>query len=68
MSDIVAAPSVDVQGGLSDMLRAFLLFLPKALLFVLILPSDATRDIPSRYGHRHAGLEYSSIYPRIAGK
>jgi hypothetical protein len=37
MSDIVAAPSVDVQGGLSDMLRAFLLFLPKALLFVLIL-------------------------------
>src|SRR5918998_4319704 len=37
MSDIVAAPSVDVQGGFSDMLRSFLLFLPKALLFVLIL-------------------------------
>jgi hypothetical protein len=37
MSDIVAAPTVDVQGGLSDMLRDFLLFLPKALLFVLIL-------------------------------
>jgi hypothetical protein len=28
---------VDVQGALSDLLRAILLFLPKALLFVLIL-------------------------------
>jgi len=37
MSDIVAAPRVDVQGGLSDMVRDFLLFLPKALLFLLIL-------------------------------
>jgi hypothetical protein len=37
MSDILAAPTVDVQGGLSDMVRAILLFLPKALLFVLIL-------------------------------
>ena len=35
------------------------------LLFVLVIPSDATRDIPSRYGHRHPGLEYSAIYPRI---
>lgn len=37
MSEILATPSVDVQGALSDMLRAVLLFLPKALLFVLIL-------------------------------
>ena len=35
------------------------------LLFVLVIPSDATRDIPSRYGHRHQGLEYSTIYPKI---
>jgi hypothetical protein len=35
------------------------------LLFVLVIPSDATRDIPSRYGHRHPGLEYSAMYPRI---
>ena len=35
------------------------------LLFALVIPSDATRDIPSRYGHRHPGLEYSAIYPRI---
>src|SRR5687768_10343183 len=37
MTDIVATSTVDVEGGLSDMLRSFLLFLPKALLFVLIL-------------------------------
>jgi hypothetical protein len=37
MTDIVATSTVDVEGGLSDMLRDFLLFLPKALLFVLIL-------------------------------
>lgn len=35
------------------------------LLFVLVIPSDATRDIPARYGHRHPGLEYSAMYPRI---
>jgi hypothetical protein len=37
MTDILATSSVDVEGGLSDMLRSFLLFLPKALLFLLIL-------------------------------
>lgn len=35
------------------------------LLFPLLIPSDATRDIPSLYGHRHSGLEYSAMYPRI---
>ncbi|GIJ62940.1 mechanosensitive ion channel family protein [Virgisporangium aurantiacum] len=37
MTDILASSTVDVEGGLSDMLRSFLLFLPKALLFLLIL-------------------------------
>ena len=36
------------------------------LLFSLVLPSDWTQDVPTRYGHRHAGLGYSAIYPRIA--
>jgi phosphatidylglycerol:prolipoprotein diacylglycerol transferase len=36
------------------------------LLFSLVLPSDWTQDVPSRYGQRHPGLEYSAIYPRIA--
>ena len=35
------------------------------LLFALLIPSDATRDIPSRYGHRHPGLTYTAMYPRI---
>jgi len=35
------------------------------LLFSLVLPSDWTQDVPARYGHRHAGLGYSTIYPRI---
>jgi hypothetical protein len=37
MTDNLAASNVDVQGALSDMLSAVLLFLPKALLFILIL-------------------------------
>lgn len=37
----------------------FLVILP------MIIPSDWTQDIPSRYGKRHPGLEYSIIYPKI---
>ena len=35
------------------------------VLISLVIPSDATRDIPARYGQRHAGLSYSLVYPRI---
>lgn len=35
------------------------------LLFSLPIPSDWTQDIPSRYGKRHPGLDYSFLYPRI---
>jgi phosphatidylglycerol:prolipoprotein diacylglycerol transferase len=35
------------------------------LLAALVIPSDATRDIPATYGRRHPGLEYSAMYPRI---
>ena len=35
------------------------------LLFSLVMPSDWTQDVPARYGHRHAGLGYSVLYPRI---
>ena len=35
------------------------------ILLSLAIPSDATRDIPTRYGQRHAGLTHSSLYPRI---
>jgi len=40
-----------------------------ALLVVpLVIPSDATRDIPNRYGSRHKGLTHSWFYPPIADK
>jgi phosphatidylglycerol---prolipoprotein diacylglyceryl transferase len=35
------------------------------LLFCLTIPSDWTQDIPARYGHRHPGLAYSTLYPAI---
>jgi phosphatidylglycerol:prolipoprotein diacylglycerol transferase len=31
----------------------------------LVIPSDATRDVPSRYGKRHPGLAYSAMYEKI---
>ena len=36
------------------------------LLISLVLPSDWTQDVPARYGNRHAGLVYSTLYPHIA--
>ncbi len=35
------------------------------VVLALVIPSDATRDIPARYGHRHPDLSYSWLYPRI---
>jgi len=35
------------------------------LLFVLVIPSDATRDVPVRYGARHPGMVHSRIYPAL---
>lgn len=32
----------------------------------LVIPSDATRDIPVTYGDRHPGLKHSWMYPAIA--
>jgi len=32
----------------------------------LVIPSDATRDIPDSYGKRHEGLKHSWMYPPIA--
>jgi phosphatidylglycerol---prolipoprotein diacylglyceryl transferase len=36
------------------------------LLIPLVIPSDATRDVPDRYGKRHNGLVHSAMYPAIA--
>ena len=35
------------------------------LLGAMVIPSDAARDIPAEYGIRHAGLEYSTLYPPL---
>jgi len=37
------------------------------ILISLTLPSDWTQDIPTRYGKRHWGMEYSSMYPKVDG-
>jgi phosphatidylglycerol:prolipoprotein diacylglycerol transferase len=35
------------------------------LLVALLIPSDATRDVPALYAARHPGLEHSAMYPRL---
>ena len=35
-------------------------------LVPLVIPSDATRDVPATYGKRHPGLEHSWMYPNVA--
>lgn len=35
-------------------------------LIPLVIPSDATRDVPATYGARHPGLEHNRMYPPIA--
>ncbi len=45
--------------------------LPQRIAFACVLaccltiPSNWTQDIPSRYGGRHPGLEYSWLYPTV---
>jgi phosphatidylglycerol:prolipoprotein diacylglycerol transferase len=63
-----AAPTAAAPGRASTLrpLQALSSFAFAALVLIaLAIPSDATRDIPARYGHRHAGLSYSRIYPRL---
>jgi phosphatidylglycerol---prolipoprotein diacylglyceryl transferase len=38
------------------------------LIIPIVIPSDATRDIPDRYGNRHKGLVHSAMYPSIANE
>ena len=35
------------------------------LVTSLVIPSDATRDVPALYGQRHAGLAQSAMYPSL---
>lgn len=51
--------------GRPVLLPRFALFACLCLL-PLIIPSDATRDVPATYGNRHPGLEHNALYPAIA--
>jgi phosphatidylglycerol:prolipoprotein diacylglycerol transferase len=35
------------------------------LALALVIPSDATRDVPEQYGKRHPGLSHSWLYPDL---
>jgi phosphatidylglycerol:prolipoprotein diacylglycerol transferase len=37
------------------------------VLFALVIPSDWTQDVPSRYAKRHPGMEHSLLYPPMKG-
>ena len=58
------------EGGPGDVRKNGLWL--RRIIFVLflalpmIIPSDWTQDIPSRYGKRHPGIEYTTIYPKIS--
>jgi len=51
----------EIKNGLWMRRVVFVFF----VILPVIIPSDWTQDIPSRYGERHPGLEYSEIYPPI---
>jgi phosphatidylglycerol---prolipoprotein diacylglyceryl transferase len=52
-------------GGRSRSYRLPRVAFAALVMLALVIPSDATRDIPARYAHRHEGLSYSWLYPRI---
>jgi phosphatidylglycerol:prolipoprotein diacylglycerol transferase len=60
-----AAASIGRGGVPASLQRAAPFAFAALVLLALVIPSDATRDIPARYGQRHADLSYSWLYPRI---
>src|SRR5438093_4140769 len=56
------APTVDRSTGASSISYKPRLAFAAILVLAATIPSDATRDIPSRYGRRHPGLVYSAMY------
>jgi phosphatidylglycerol:prolipoprotein diacylglycerol transferase len=61
-----AAPSVHSQEDVVSLgLGWRRLVFALVLLFSLVMPSDWTQDVPTRYGKRHPCLDYSAIYPKI---
>ena len=65
----IILPPVDAPATRIDLTpsggRSARLAFAALVVLALVIPSDATRDIPARYGERHPGLTYSAIYPQI---
>ncbi len=59
---IEPAPATPVETSIGWRKWAFVVL----LILPLVIPSDATRDVPDRYGKRHSGLVHSAMYPPIA--
>jgi len=64
-----AAPLDPVPAAATGQPRAGLRWRGVAMASVLavglVIPSDATRDIPATYGHRHPGLVHTAMYPAL---
>jgi phosphatidylglycerol:prolipoprotein diacylglycerol transferase len=61
MSEARAIAVQDARG-----LLPYRLAFAALVVLALVIPSDATRDIPDRYGARHPGLAHTAIYPALA--
>jgi phosphatidylglycerol---prolipoprotein diacylglyceryl transferase len=59
-----ASPYIRDQSPSFTQVVAFVI----VLVLCLSIPSNWTQDVPARYGHRHAGLEHSALYPAIDTK
>ncbi len=61
LSPTLPVPTGQPGGGL----RWRGLAIAAVLVVALVIPSDATRDIPAVYGHRHPGLVHTAMYPAL---
>ena len=62
-SGLTATPSSSGSFDATPLISQRVAFV-SLLALCLTIPSNWTQDIPSRYGGRHPGLEYSWLYPR----
>jgi phosphatidylglycerol:prolipoprotein diacylglycerol transferase len=57
--------TTEVRPGLRAGLWWRRVALATCLVAAMVIPSDATRDVPTRYGKRHPGLQHSRVYPPL---
>jgi phosphatidylglycerol---prolipoprotein diacylglyceryl transferase len=64
-ADPTSGMRTSARGLETQLTRLYAFAFAAIVAAALVIPSDATRDVPERYGKRHAGLEYSALYPRL---